>query len=64
MLRHLRQKVVKKQWENFKRLIPEEQTMEKGAVIVAQWSQPTEEITDESIGEKVIFGKTIIHIFV
>ncbi|XP_046680306.1 F-box only protein 21-like isoform X1 [Homalodisca vitripennis] len=52
-LTHLRQMEVESKWEKFKDAPIEEQILERGAVIVAQWSQPTVEITDESIGSQL-----------
>lgn len=43
-------------WEEFNNDHPDKQILERGAVIIAQWCQPTVEITDQSIGKKMQKG--------
>lgn len=50
VLRFLRQIEVAEKWAKYKVLQQEDQLLEHGAVLVAQWCQPTLEITYESIG--------------
>lgn len=55
VLRYLRQLDLAEQWEEFNNDPPDKQILERGAVIIAQWGQPTEEITDQSIGEMPVW---------
>lgn len=47
-------------WEEFKNSPAERQLLEHGAVIVAQWSQPTEEISYEDISKYLLCFLLII----
>ncbi|XP_066596106.1 F-box only protein 21-like [Prorops nasuta] len=49
VLRHMVQVQLTKEWENFISLPEQKQIMEKGAVLVAQWSQPTRKISCKEI---------------
>lgn len=52
-LRFLRQIDVAEKWGKYKALPQEDQLLEHGAVLVAQWCQPTLEITYELIGKRL-----------
>lgn len=49
VLRFIRQRNLGDEWQKLKNAPPEEQILEKGAVIVAQWCQPTLDVTHEYI---------------
>ncbi|XP_075221049.1 F-box only protein 21-like [Lycorma delicatula] len=51
VLRFIRQLVLTDEWQQLKLLPLKEQTLEKGAVIVAQWCQPTIDVTHENISK-------------
>lgn len=45
VVRYLKHCHLRNEWENFISLRPEEQTLERGATIVAQWNQPKRHIS-------------------
>ncbi|XP_031849665.1 F-box only protein 21 isoform X2 [Nomia melanderi] len=45
VVEYLKQNHLKKEWQKFISLPPSEQTLEKGATIVAQWGQPERHVT-------------------
>ncbi|XP_076290805.1 F-box only protein 21 [Lasioglossum baleicum] len=45
VVRYLKQSHLKEEWQKFISLPPREQTLERGATIVAQWSQPERHVT-------------------
>lgn len=49
VLRFLRQVKLSEEWEHFMELSEEQQILEKGATLVAQWCQPTLDIKWEDI---------------
>ncbi|CAL7947557.1 unnamed protein product [Xylocopa violacea] len=53
VVRYLRQKHLKSEWEKFISLPPKQQTLECGAIIVAQWSQPEKHISYLEISSKL-----------
>jgi F-box protein 21 len=52
-MRYVRQQRLKEEWQYFLSLDPEDQLLEKGAVLVAQWCQPMVQVTDRGIGEQL-----------
>ncbi|XP_076756126.1 F-box only protein 21 [Xylocopa sonorina] len=53
VVRYLRQKHLKTEWEKFISLPPKQQTLERGATIVAQWSQAEKHISYLAISSKL-----------
>lgn len=49
VIRYLKQTHLKHEWQKFISLPPNEQTLERGATIVAQWSQPEKDLSYSSI---------------
>lgn len=50
VLRYIRQLYLTKTWEDYLNLPAKQQTLEKAAVIVAQWCQPNQEVSYQEIG--------------
>lgn len=53
VLRFLRQEYLTKEWETYINLPPEEQILERGAVFIAQWCQPTVDVSLANISKQL-----------
>ncbi|XP_043281812.1 F-box only protein 21-like [Venturia canescens] len=50
---YLKQTYLAKEWEKFVALSPEKQTSERGAILVAQWSQPEKRVSPRKVSEMI-----------
>ncbi|XP_013421720.1 F-box only protein 21 [Lingula anatina] len=53
VLRFIQQQRLKKEWGNFLSQPPSRQSLEKGAVLLAQWCQPTVDITINGVSDQL-----------
>lgn len=52
-MHYVRQQHLKEEWQDFLALDPEDQLLEKGAVLVAQWCQPMVKVTYKDIAARL-----------
>jgi len=53
VMRFVQQQQLKKEWQDFLALDPEDQLLERGAVLVAQWCQPMVKVTYSDVAAQL-----------